>query len=58
MSTVVQTPNGFRVFVKGASEIILELAAFEEIDGVAVPLTKEKKVSFPLRIHFLSDALW
>ncbi len=59
MGTVVSlSSGGYRLYTKGASEIILDLSTHEDIDGVAVPLTQERKVDFRIRFSYVKVSVY
>lgn len=56
MTTVVKSDNNYRVYVKGASEIVLELCTqYLGADGTAKPLTPEVKASIEKSIRSMAD---
>lgn len=56
MSTVVQIENGYRIYTKGASEIILELcSSYINGSGTILPLTPELKDKLLKKIDTMAD---
>lgn len=56
MSTVIQINNGFRIFTKGASEIVLGVcSSYLDESGNVVPLTSELRSKLSKTIDTMAE---